>query len=175
MAWPTHRAHEKVQEWLARHAREGWATCPLTQTAFVRILSNPAFSPNALTSADALALLQANLGHPAHRFWPDEVSFADALEPFAQRLTGHQQVTDSSLLGLAMHKRGKLATMDRAVRALLPDTSLEGDFRMMKKGVGVRACSCGTTCERATLGSITSLPCTEKRAPTPRRLYNELD
>ncbi len=47
MAWPTHRAHEKVQEWLARHAREGWATCPLTQTAFVRILSNPAFSPKA--------------------------------------------------------------------------------------------------------------------------------
>src|SRR5256884_3725400 len=25
MAWPTHRAHEKVQEWLARPAREGWA------------------------------------------------------------------------------------------------------------------------------------------------------
>jgi predicted nucleic acid-binding protein len=97
----------------------------------VRILSNPAFSPNALTSADALALLQANLGHPAHRFWPDEVSFAHALEPFAQRLTGHQQVTDSYLLGLAMHKRGKLATMDRAVRALLPDKSLEGDFLIM--------------------------------------------
>ena len=43
MAWPTHRDHEKVLEWLARHAREGWATCPLTQTSFVRILSNPAF------------------------------------------------------------------------------------------------------------------------------------
>ncbi|PYU57802.1 MAG: VapC toxin family PIN domain ribonuclease [Acidobacteria bacterium] len=131
MAWPTHRAHEKVQEWLARHAREGWATCPLTQTAFVRILSNPAFSPNALTPADALALLRANLGHPAHRFWPDEVSFAHALEPFAQRLAGHQQVTDAYLLRLAMHKKGKFATMDRAVRALLPDKSLEGDFVIM--------------------------------------------
>src|SRR2546430_10543601 len=39
----------------------------------------------SLTPADALALLQANLGHPAHRFWPDEVSLAHALEPFAQR------------------------------------------------------------------------------------------
>ncbi len=128
MAWPTHRAHEKVQDWLGRHAREGWATCPLTQTAFVRILSNPAFSPNALTPADALALLEANLGHPAHRFWLDEVSYVHALEPFAQRLAGHQQVTDAYLLGLAMHKKGKLATMDRAVRALLPDKSPEGDF-----------------------------------------------
>ena len=131
MAWPTHRAHEKVQEWLARHAREGWATCPLTQTAFVRILSNPAFSPNALTPADALALLQANLGHPAHRFWPDDLSLVQALEPFAPRLAGHQQVTDAYLLGLAMHKKGKLATMDRAVRALLPDKSLVDDFLIM--------------------------------------------
>jgi uncharacterized protein len=128
MAWPTHRAHEKVQEWLARHAREGWVTCPLTQTAFVRILSNPAFSPNALTPADALALLQANLGHPAHRFWPDDLSLVQALEPFAPRLAGHQQVTDAYLLGLAMQKKGKLVTMDRAVRALLPDKSPEDDF-----------------------------------------------
>jgi toxin-antitoxin system PIN domain toxin len=128
MAWPTHRAHDRVQEWLARHAHDGWATCPLTQTAFVRILSNPAFSPNALTVADALALLQANLGHPAHRFWPDDATFIQALEPFAQRLTGHQQVTDAYLLGLAIRKKGKLATMDRAVRALAPDKSREGDF-----------------------------------------------
>lgn len=128
MAWPTHRAHEKVQDWLGRHAREGWATCPLTQTAFVRILSNPAFSPNAVTPTDALALLEANLGHPAHRFWPDEVSLVQALEPFAQHLAGHQQVTDAYLLGLAMNKKGKLATLDRAVRALLPDKSPESDF-----------------------------------------------
>lgn len=128
MAWPTHRAHEKVQDWLGRHAREGWATCPLTQTAFVRILSNPAFSPNALTPTDALALLEANLGHPAHRFWPDEVSLVQALEPFAQHLAGHQQVSDAYLLGLAMNKKGKLATLDRAVRALLPDKSPESDF-----------------------------------------------
>jgi toxin-antitoxin system PIN domain toxin len=130
MAWPTHRAHEKVQDWLARHAREGWATCPLTQTAFVRILSNPAFSPNALTPGDALALLRANLAHPAHRFWADEVSLVRALGPFVPRLTGHQ-VTDAYLLGLAMHKKGKLATMDRAVRTLLPDKSPESDFLMV--------------------------------------------
>lgn len=131
MAWPTHRVHEKVQGWLARHAREGWATCPLTQLAFVRILSNPAFSPDALTPGDALGLLEANLRHPAHRFWADEVSFVEALEPFVPKLTGHQQVTDAYLLGLAMHKRGKLVTMDRAVRMLLPDKGAEDDFLIL--------------------------------------------
>jgi len=53
-----------------------------------RILSNPAFSPNALTPGDALVLLEANLGHPAHHFWTDEISFVQALEPFVARLTG---------------------------------------------------------------------------------------
>lgn len=128
MAWPTHRDHEKVQEWLAHHAREGWATCPLTQTGFVRILSNPAFSANALTPMDALTLLRANLAHPAHRFWADEISLVDSLQPLAQKLAGHQQVTDVYLLGLAMHKKGKLVTRDRGVRTLLPEKSPERDF-----------------------------------------------
>jgi hypothetical protein len=33
-------------------------------------------------------------------FRPDEVSFGHALEPFAQRLAGHQKGTDAYLLGL---------------------------------------------------------------------------
>ena len=127
MAWPTHSAHEKVQEWLSRHAREGWATCPLTQTGFVRILSNPAFSPNALTPAHALALLQANLGHPAHKFWADEISFNDALEAFRPRLAGHQQVADAYLLGLTIHKKCKLATLDRGLLTLLRENSRDRD------------------------------------------------
>jgi uncharacterized protein len=131
MAWPTHRFHERVHGWLACHAREGWATCPLTQTAFVRILSNSAFSPNALTPGDALALLEANLRHPAHRFWADEVSFVLAIEPFVAQLTGHQQVTDAYLLGLAMHKHGKLVTMDRAFRTLLSDKGAKDDFLIL--------------------------------------------
>jgi predicted nucleic acid-binding protein len=97
----------------------------------VRILSNPAFSPHALTPTDAVALLEANLRHPTHRFWADEVSFVQALEPFVPKLTGRQQVTDAYLLGLAMHKQGKLVTMDRAVSTLLPDKGAEDDFLIL--------------------------------------------
>jgi len=118
-AWPTHQSHATVQQWLGRHARQGWATCPLTQGAFVRIVSNPAFSPNALTPRDALALLEANLRHPDHRFWEDDISFVLAVEPLAERIVGHQQVSDAYLLGLAIHKKGKLVTLDKAVSALL--------------------------------------------------------
>jgi hypothetical protein len=125
MAWPTHAGHVRVQEWLGRHTREEWATCPLTESAFVRILSNPAFSPHALTPADALALLQANLAHPRHRFWEEDIGFVQAVEPFGERLLGHRQVSDAYLLGLVIHKKGKLATLDRAVLSLLPEKSPE--------------------------------------------------
>jgi len=124
-AWPTHQAHPRVQHWLARHAQEGWATCPLTESAFVRILSNPAFSPSALTPADALALLRANLGHPSHRFWEDVLPVEQAVAPFAGRLRGHQQISDAYLLGLVLHRKGTLVTLDRAVLSLLPEKSPE--------------------------------------------------
>jgi predicted nucleic acid-binding protein len=113
---------------LGRKSHEGWATCPFTQAAFLRIITNPAFSRDAVTPQEAAKLLGANLNHPSHRFWSDEISFVQAIHPFARRLTGHQQVTDAYLLGLAIHKQGKLATMDRAVLALLPEKSSPGDF-----------------------------------------------
>lgn len=125
--WPTHESHSIVQRWLGHHVRDGWATCPLTQAAFVRIVSNPAFSPNALTPRDALALLEANLRHAAHHFWEDEISLLAAIEPFAERVAGHRQVSDAYLLGLAIHKKGKLATLDKGVLALLPAGSAHRD------------------------------------------------
>ena len=125
--WPAHQAHERVQQWLAAHAREGWATCPLTESAFVRIISNPAFSPNALTVADALDLLRANLGHPSHRFREDDIPFLQSVETFDDRLVGYRQVSDAYLLERAIHKRSKLATLDRAILSLLPEKSPHRD------------------------------------------------
>jgi len=118
--WPAHESHAQVGEWFSRHARQGWATCPFTQAAFVRLVSNPAFSRDAVTPQEAISLLSTNLKHRYHRFWGDEISFAEAVELFRGRVVGHRQVSDAYLLGLAIHKKGKLATLDRAVMTLLP-------------------------------------------------------
>jgi uncharacterized protein len=119
LCWPEHEFHEAVQDWFARNVRKGWATCPLTQAGFVRIVSNPAFSPRAVPPVEALRALSVSLQHPAHQFWPDDVMVTDALATFGKRLIGHRQVTDAYLLGLAIKKRGKLATLDRSVGELL--------------------------------------------------------
>jgi hypothetical protein len=128
LLWPAHEGHQRAQNWFARNASAGWATCPCTQAAFVRIVSNPAFSRDAVTPAEAVNLLDANVRHKTHQFWADEIDFVTAVWPLVGRLNGHQQVTDAYLLGLAKHKKGKLATMDRAVTELLPDKSMEANW-----------------------------------------------
>jgi len=123
LAWPGHEAHERVQVWFARNADLGWATCPFTESAFVRIVSNPAFSPRAVSPQDALRGLSISLKHPAHRFWAADIGFVDAVQRFQRRLVGHQQITDAYLLGLALHKKGKLATLDRSFGTLVDASS----------------------------------------------------
>lgn len=118
--WPAHESHDLVQEWFDRGAGRNWATCPLTQEAFVRLVSNPAFSRDAVPPQEAVAVLEANVEHPGHHFWPDAISFWESVQPMIRQISGHQQVSDSYLLGLAIHHQGRLATLDRGVLSLLP-------------------------------------------------------
>lgn len=118
LVWPEHISHEPAARWFGRHSRAGWATCPFTEAGFVRIISNPAFSPNSLSPRNALQLLEENLAIPGHVFWPDAISFPSAAYTLlARSFTGHRQTTDLYLLGLAAHHRGKLATLDKGIRS----------------------------------------------------------
>lgn len=121
LLWPAHEDHVRVHNWFGAHERYGWATCPLTQAAFVRIVSNPVFSPDAVRPQEASDLLAVNLAHSSHQFWANAISFADAIQPFRTRLLGHRQVTDAYLLGLVLHRQARLATLDKAILSLLPD------------------------------------------------------
>jgi len=125
LAWPTHVGHPHVQKWFARHGRETWATCPVTQSGFIRILSNPSFAPNALSPAEAIRLLEEIVARPGHRFWPFEIGVVQAIRQFLPRIQGYRQISDAYLLGLALHHRGKLVTLDQGVPSLLPEKSSE--------------------------------------------------
>jgi toxin-antitoxin system PIN domain toxin len=125
LAWPEHGANERAGRWFARHRQRGWATCPITQAAVVRILSNPAFSVRALTPSGALQVLSHNVEVPEHQFWRDSINLREALERMPAALTGHQQITDAYLVALAIHHKGKLATLDRGVQRWAPTGSVE--------------------------------------------------
>jgi hypothetical protein len=122
LAWPSHVHHSKAQAWFSKNAALGWATCPLTQCAFVRISSNPKIIPEAVTPKEALALLGEVVQDPTHTFWEDDIGILDDHVP-SELLVGHRQVTDAYLLGLAIRRGGRLVTLDTGVSALLPKRS----------------------------------------------------
>jgi uncharacterized protein len=125
LAWQEHSAHERARRWFSRHSQQGWATCPMTQAALVRVLSNPGFSPRSLTPAGALQVLTRNVELPGHVFWADSIDLPQAVSQMATALTGHQQITDAYLVALAIHNRGKLATLDRGIAQMAPAGSVE--------------------------------------------------
>jgi len=121
LAWPNHQHHQAAHRWFASEKGRSWATCPLTELAFVRLSSNPAFTRDAVRPADALRLLAVLRRHPRHRAWA-ELPPVEELRSLS--LLGHQQVTDAYLLLVARRHRGVLATFDRRVASI---AGAEGD------------------------------------------------
>jgi toxin-antitoxin system PIN domain toxin len=116
-----HTAHRVTKRWFKHLDGRDWATCPLTQAGFIRIISNPKFLERPPDVNEAIDMLQALASLPGHQFWTMEVGFAEATKSIREKLFGHQQVTDAYLLGLAIRKKGKLATLDHAIPALAGD------------------------------------------------------
>jgi len=125
LLWPSHERHALALKWFVRHRAKGWATCPFTQAGFVRIVSNPAFSRDAVQPREAIGVLSANTAAKDHAFWPDQLPVAEAVAFAGVRLMGHQQVTDAYLLGLAIRCGGMLATLDQRIAALTEPKSAE--------------------------------------------------
>jgi toxin-antitoxin system PIN domain toxin len=119
LGWPTHEHHETMQAWFDRHARRGWATTALTQAAFVRVVSQPAFSGRSIGVAEVAELLLRNVAHARHRLVPLDFGFEQVLGRCSGGVVGHRQITDAYLLTAAMRSEMKLLTFDAGVASLL--------------------------------------------------------
>ena len=117
LAWPNHVHHPEAMKWFRERGAPSFRTCPLTETAFVRISCNPRFTAEAVSPSEAIALLRRICALPGHQFWPDDLSLTEQ-HPGLTRLAGHRQVTDAYLLALAISHEGMLATLDRGVAAV---------------------------------------------------------
>ena len=119
---PQHGHHEPAHRWFQANANHGWATCPLTQNALLRILSNPRYPNSPGGPAVVMPLLQGMLSHPSHLFWPDLLSWSADAVLQAERLLHHGQITDTYLLALAVHQAGRLVSFDARLSTLaVPD------------------------------------------------------
>jgi hypothetical protein len=109
-----HVHHDLAHDWFADHRGRGWATCPLTENGFVRVLSHPGYVNPPHRPVDLVARLRTLCASGGHRFWEDDVSLSDA-RLFDLRFAGSRHVTDVYLLGLAARHRGCLVTFDRQI------------------------------------------------------------
>ena len=110
---PHHIHHDTAHDWFAANRDAGWATCPITENGFIRVISHPAYGLGERVET-AAARLRAFCESGGHQFWRDAISLRDA--PFdLARAGGAKQLTDIYLLGMAINRKGRLATFDRSI------------------------------------------------------------
>ncbi len=118
LLWEDHQLHDSMARWFARHARAGWATCAITQSGFIRVMSQPALARHGHTVADLADLLAHNTAQPSHRLLALDFDFSDVLACCTGGVVGHRQVTDAYLLTAAMRGHIKLLTFDTGLGTL---------------------------------------------------------
>ena len=109
-----HDQSDTAHGWRVKHEEFGWASCPLTENGFVRIVSQASYS-NPVSVGRALSILSAQQRNPSHEFWPDDISIADPKIFDHSRVLGPKQITDVYLLALAVKNGGRLVTFDRGI------------------------------------------------------------
>ena len=111
---PGHVHHDRAHVWWEQNRASGWASCPLTQNGFVRVMSQPGY-PNSVATPEAIRILGKAARRQEHAFWPDDSSITDGGRFRSERILGPKQVTDLYLLSLAVQRDGRLATFDRTI------------------------------------------------------------
>jgi len=114
-----HVHHHKANVFFQKACKQGWATCPMVESGFLRIFGHPNYPGGPGSPEQSRMLLQEYRAAPGHQFWPDSLS---PCEPsHFPKLSTSKHLTDFYLLALAIDHGGNLATFDRRIDpSLLP-------------------------------------------------------
>jgi toxin-antitoxin system PIN domain toxin len=113
MGDPSHVQHGRAQRWFHSQPARAWATCPLTENAFLRIIGGVNY-PGAIGSPQVLrSVLDQICSFPGHQFWTDDLSLRE--KKAFPTLPVAKHLTDIYLLALAVEHRAKLATLDKRI------------------------------------------------------------
>ena len=113
---PDHSHHDVAHDWFEDHRALGWATCPITENGFVRVLSQVVSGGDITPVPELVDRLRRFCKSGHHEFWPESVSLLDEAMFDANLARSHKHLTDVYLLGLAVKRGGCLVTLDQNVR-----------------------------------------------------------
>jgi toxin-antitoxin system PIN domain toxin len=111
-----HVHHRAVRQWFL-NLEDTYATCPVVEGALTRWIVRLEGQAGTTVAVEELNKLA---GDPQHRFWPDDLGYAEAN---FRGVLGHRQVTDAYLAALARKNNGRLATLDQGLAALHDDVA----------------------------------------------------
>ncbi len=124
LAWPSHENHEVAHRWFAANRKKGWATCPVTQSGFVRLSATRAVvGDDAMSPLEGIAAIERSTDAPEHHFWIQDKPVEEIHTEMMVRIMGPKQMSDAILLDLAIKNGGKLVTFDAKILHLLPKGS----------------------------------------------------
>lgn len=126
-----HIHHAEAHAWFAAHPKRRWATCALTQLAFLRLTCNPKVVGSDIAPAEALKALASMAAQSQHTYWADSPEPLHLATLRSPALVGHRQVTDAYLLGLAAHQQQRLATLDRGLATYAQATGLAAHIELV--------------------------------------------
>ena len=123
LLWEDHQFRDTMAHWFARQARHGWSTCAITESGFIRVMSQPALAQHGRTLAELADLLADNTVQRSHSRLPLDFGFADVMSCCTGGVVGHRQITDAYLLTAAMRAGMKLLTFDSGLGTLLASSA----------------------------------------------------
>jgi toxin-antitoxin system PIN domain toxin len=101
--------------WFRRQFKDGWATCPLTENALLRIMGHTNYPGGPGSPSALLPLLDRLRAQPGHVFWSDSITLSDRRLVPSLKAVSAKRLTDVYLLALAVQHGGKLVTLDRRI------------------------------------------------------------
>ena len=113
MGYTKHQCHKKVGAWISTERAKGgieFATCAITELAFVRAGAQAGYFVDVATASNALSRLKKNKVIP-FQFMSDDVP----VESLPKWVKTPRQTTDGHLVALAARHSVKLATLDKSI------------------------------------------------------------
>jgi uncharacterized protein len=121
-----HIHHDAAIRWFDRVGRHGWATCPITENGFLRIVSSSSYPIAFKSTHEVFGLLRSFCLQENYYFWPDNLSLLAMTDNLSVESITSRHITDFYLLALALRNKGKFATFDSHVPADLIAGGTEG-------------------------------------------------
>ncbi len=114
---PRHESHHAVRSWLARAGAEQLLFCPIVENGFLRIYGHASYPEGPGSPGRAAVDLRDMRALPNAMFVPDDVSIDDTALFLSTTDLTPRQLTDVYLLGLAVSKGARFATLDGRIAA----------------------------------------------------------